>query len=61
MLGTYMLDEARSVVMLYDTSTQMSDEITHAIKATGALLIYSEQYSPIFIQLVVTFMFTKNT
>lgn len=41
MLGNYMLGEARSVVLLDNASTRMSDEITHAIEATGAVVIYS--------------------
>ena len=46
MLGNYLLGEARSVVLMDNASTHMSDEIANAIEATGAVLIYSAPYSP---------------
>ena len=46
MLGDYMLGEPRSVVLMDNASTHMSDDIQRAIEATGAVLIYGAPYSP---------------
>ena len=46
MLGSYELGEPRSVVLMDNASTHMSDEIEDLITATGAVLIYSPPYSP---------------
>ena len=45
-LGSYELGEARSVVLMDNASTHMSDEIESAIQATGAILIYGAPFSP---------------
>ena len=45
-LGSYELGEARSVVLMDNASTHMSDEIEKAITATGAVLIYGAPFSP---------------
>ena len=45
-LGSYELGEARSVVLMDNASTHMSDDIEAAIAATGAILIYGAPFSP---------------
>ena len=45
-LGNYEMGEARSVVLMDNTSTHMSDEIEAAIAKTGAVLIYGAPFSP---------------
>ena len=46
MLGDYALGEARSVVLMDNVSTHMSNEIEEVIAATGAILIYGAPFSP---------------
>ena len=46
MLGNYQRGEARSVVLMDNASTYMSDEIEKTIESTGALLIYGAPFSP---------------
>ena len=46
MLGNYDRGEARSVVLMDNASTHMSDEIEKAIESTGAILIYGAPFSP---------------
>jgi transposase len=45
-LGNYEFGEPRSVVILDNASTHMTEEVEEAITATGAALIYSAPYSP---------------
>ena len=45
-LGRYELGEPRSVVMMDNASTHMSDEIQAAIENAGAVLIYGAPFSP---------------
>ena len=45
-LGNYERGEPRSVVLMDNASTHMSDEVEDAITATGAVLIYGPPYSP---------------
>ena len=45
-LGSYALGEARSMVMMDNASTYMSDKIEEAIVATGAILVYGAPFSP---------------
>ena len=45
-LGSYELGENRSVVLMDNASTHMSDEVEYAIAATGAILVYGAPYSP---------------
>ena len=45
-LGSYELGEARSVVLMDNASTHMSDEVERVIQATGAVLIYGAPFSP---------------
>ena len=45
-LGNYLLGEPRSVVFMDNASTHMTEEVEHAITATGAILIYGAPYSP---------------
>ena len=45
-LGNYEMGEARSVVLMDNASTHMSDEIEAAIAETGAVLIYGAPFSP---------------
>ena len=46
MLGNYENGEPRSVVLMDNASTHMSDEVELAIRSTGAILIYSAPLSP---------------
>jgi len=45
-LGSYVLGEPRSVVLLDNASTHMSLEVVNAIHATGAVIIYAAPFSP---------------
>ena len=45
-LGDYQSGEQRSIVLMDNASTHMSDEIEKAITATGAILIYGAPFSP---------------
>ena len=45
-LGNYQLGEPRSVVLMDNASTHMSDEVESVIRATGAVLIYCAPFSP---------------
>ena len=45
-LGNYERGEIRSVVMMDNASTHMSDEIESAILETGAVLLYGAPFSP---------------
>ena len=45
-LGNFRNREPRSVVLLDNASTHMSDEVVDAIRHTGAQIIYSAPYSP---------------
>ena len=45
-LGSYELEERRSVVLMDSASTHMVDEVESAIAATGAILVYGAPYSP---------------
>ena len=45
-LGNYERGEPRSVVVLDNASTHMSDEVINSIQATGAYVIYSPPFSP---------------
>ena len=45
-LGNFRKQEPRSVVLLDNASTHMSDEVVEAINATGAQIIYAAPYSP---------------
>jgi len=45
-LGSFVLDEPRSVDLLDNTSTHMSLEVVNAIHATGAVIIYAAPFSP---------------
>ena len=46
MLGNFEFGEPRSVVLMDNATTHLSDEIEDTIRATGAVLIYSAPYSP---------------
>ena len=46
-LGDYALGEARSVVLVDNASTHMSNEIEMAIAVTGAILVYGAPFSPL--------------
>ena len=45
-LGNYALGEERSVVLMDDASTHMSDDIEESIEATGEILVYGAPFSP---------------
>jgi len=45
-LGNYQHGEPRSVVMMDDESTHMSDEIQAVIEDVGAVLMYGVPFSP---------------
>ena len=45
-LGNFRLKEPRSVVLLDNASTHMSDDVVDAIRSTGAQIIYAAPYSP---------------
>ena len=45
-LGNYQRGEPRSVVMMDNASTHMSDEIQTVIEDAGAVLIYGAPFSP---------------
>jgi transposase len=45
-LGNYERGEPRSVGVLDNASTHMSDEVINSIQATGAYIIYSPPFSP---------------
>ena len=45
-LGNFEMGEPRSVVLMDNASTHMSEEVEEAIAATGAILIYAAPYSP---------------
>ena len=45
-LGNFARGEPRSVVLLDNASTHMSDEVVDLIRGTGAQIIYSAPYSP---------------
>ena len=45
-LGRFEFGEPRSVVLLDNASTHMTYEVVDAIRATGAIIIYSAPYSP---------------
>lgn len=45
-LGSYLDGEPRSVVYMDNASTHMGEEVEHAIRSTGAILIYGPPYSP---------------
>ena len=45
-IGSYHLGEPRSVVLMDNVSTHMSDYIEKAIIATGTILIYGAPFSP---------------
>ena len=45
-LGSYAKGEARSVVLLDNASTHMSQKVIDLIEATGAVVIFAALYSP---------------
>ena len=45
-LGNYERGEPRSVVMMDNASTHLSDKVEELIEGTGAILIYGPPYSP---------------
>lgn len=60
-LGNYEGGEPRSVVMMDNASTHMSDEIQATIEDADAVLIYGAPYSPHLNPIENYFSIKKNT